>query len=166
MRPHVPADSDPIDIRPIDASSAGEILTLQRAAYVTEAQLNDDLQLPALTQTLPDLVEELRRSRGLGGFAGNRLVGAVRIHRDGPDLRIGRLTVVPDLQGHGIGTALLRAAEAVDADAVEPPTAARLFTSERSAANLRLYRRCGYVEDHRESLTPDITLMHLVKLLR
>jgi hypothetical protein len=41
---------------------AGEILTVQRAAYVTEAQLHDDPWLPPLTQTLDALVAELARS--------------------------------------------------------------------------------------------------------
>lgn len=34
---------------------AGELLTLQRAAYVTEAQAHDDPCLPPLVETLDDL---------------------------------------------------------------------------------------------------------------
>jgi hypothetical protein len=41
-------------------ADAGELLTLQRAAYVTEARLYDDPELPGLTQSLPELVDELR----------------------------------------------------------------------------------------------------------
>ncbi|HUG86944.1 MAG TPA: hypothetical protein VMM13_20410 [Euzebya sp.] len=40
-------------IRAAGPEDAREMLTLQRAAYVTEAQLYDDPNLPALTQTLP-----------------------------------------------------------------------------------------------------------------
>lgn len=43
------------------AEHAGQVLTLQRAAYVTEAQAHDDLDLPALRQTLTDLQAELGR---------------------------------------------------------------------------------------------------------
>lgn len=34
----------------LHAGDAGEVLTLQRAAYLTEAQAHDDLSLPPLTQ--------------------------------------------------------------------------------------------------------------------
>ncbi len=40
-------------------SDAGEILTLQRAAYVTEAQAHRAFDLPALTQSLEELQAEL-----------------------------------------------------------------------------------------------------------
>ena len=44
-----------VRIAPATAEDAGELLTLQRAAYVTEAQVYDDLRLPALVQTLDEL---------------------------------------------------------------------------------------------------------------
>lgn len=40
-------------------ADAGEIMTLQRAAYVTEAQAHSDLDLPPLTQSLDELRAEL-----------------------------------------------------------------------------------------------------------
>lgn len=80
--------------------------------------------------------------------------------RDGV-LHVGRLVVAPDLQGHGIGTRLLLAAE----QATALPRAT-LFTGARSTANLRLYRRHGYVESHREQVHPGLKLVHLVKELR
>jgi hypothetical protein len=43
----------------LDADDAGELLTLQRAAYVTEAQAHNDLALPPLTQSLAELRAEL-----------------------------------------------------------------------------------------------------------
>lgn len=85
-------------------AAAGELLTLQRAAYVTEAQLYDDVRLPALVQTLEDLVGELAESTCLAAVAGTRLVGAVRTRERDGVLHVGRLVVAPDLQGQGIGT--------------------------------------------------------------
>lgn len=46
-------------IAPVGPDDVGEILTLQRAAYVTEAQLYDDCRLPPLTQTYQELEAEL-----------------------------------------------------------------------------------------------------------
>ena len=140
--------------------SAGELLTLQRAAYVTEAQLHDELRLPALTQTLDELRTELAASRCLGAWLGARLVGSVRTREEAGVLHVHRIAVAPDLQGQGIGTRLLRAAE-------EGTSCGRaaLFTGSRSEANLRLYRRHGYVEQRREELRPGLVVVHLTKSL-
>ena len=43
----------------LGAEDAGEVLTLQRAAYVTEAQAHDDLNLPPLRQSLAEVAAEL-----------------------------------------------------------------------------------------------------------
>ncbi len=143
-----------VDLVPLPPGAAGELLTLQRAAYVTEAQLYDDVRLPALVQTLDELAE----STCLAAVAGSRLVGAVRTRERDGVLHVGRLTVAPDLHGHGIGTRLLLAAEQV----TRLPRAA-LFTGARSAANLRLYRRHGYIEITREQVRPGLELVHLAK---
>jgi len=154
----MPATSVTLGVLP--AGSAGELLTLQRAAYVTEAQLHDELWLPALTQTLPELIAELSVSRCLGAWAGPRLVGSIRTREDGDVLRIARLTVAPDLQGRGIGSRLLATAEAGTSC-----RSAALFTGSRSEPNLRLYRRCGYIEQRREEIRPGLEVVHLTKVL-
>ena len=152
------------DVRlgPLGAETAGELLTLQRAAYVTEAQLYDDVGLPALVQSLDDLRAELAGSRCTGAWLDGRLVGAVRTREDDDVLHVGRLVVAPDLQGRGIGGRLLRAAE----DHSPAAGTAALFTGHRSAANLRLYERNGYREQRREQVHPGLALVHLTKPLR
>jgi ribosomal protein S18 acetylase RimI-like enzyme len=149
-----------VELRSLPVTEAGELLTLQRAAYVTEAQLYDEPRLPALVQTLDELVTELTVSSCIGAWSGSRLVGAVRSREEGGLLHIGRLVVAPDLQGRGIGQRLLAAAES----ATSLPEAT-LFTGARSEANLRLYRRLGYRESGREELRPGLELVHLVKPL-
>jgi ribosomal protein S18 acetylase RimI-like enzyme len=151
----------PIELRALPPGAVGELLTLQRAAYVTEAQLYDDVRLPALVQTRDELADELAQSSCLAALAGSRLVGAVRTRERDGVLHVGRLVVAPDLQGRGIGTRLLLAAER----STTLPRAA-LFTGARSTANLRLYRRHGYVETAREPVRPGLELVHLVKELR
>lgn len=93
----------------IGVEDAGELLTVRRAAFVTEAQLYGDPNLPALTQTLEELVEDLQRPEivTIGAWSGHRLVGSVRVELSGERATIGRLAVVPDLQGRGIGSRLL-----------------------------------------------------------
>lgn len=144
-------------------ADAGEILTLQRAAYVTEAQVHRDVDLPPLTQSLDELRDELEAPEvtALGVREDGRLVGAVRLRRVGSSVDLGRLTVVPDRQGRGIGGFLLGEAEKVFPKARE----LRLFTGERSTGNIRLYERCGYVETGRTPVG-DYAIVHLVKVLR
>lgn len=149
-------------LAPLSVADAGELLTLQRAAYASEALIYADPALPALVQTLPELVAELSDCLGHKAVRGSRLVGAVRSVIDGDTLHVNRLIVAPDLQGSGLGTALLAAAEA---DAGPQVTGAALFTGHLSSGNLRLYERSGYVEERREELKPGVTVVHLRKPL-
>jgi ribosomal protein S18 acetylase RimI-like enzyme len=142
-------------------ADAGEVLTLQRAAYVTEAQLYDDVRLPALTQTLDELRAELEQ--GLAFKAADRtgrVIGAVRAAMNGSTLHVGRLTVAPDQQGQGIGSALLRHVEQAAPAGTQKYA---LFTGHLSEANIRLYVRQGYREVRRQHLHAGVMLVHLEK---
>jgi GNAT superfamily N-acetyltransferase len=87
-----------------------------------------------------------------------RAPSAVRARVDGAVMLIGRLVVVPDLQGLGIGTRLLLAAHAAAGPEV---TRFRLFTGHLSAGNLRLDSRHGYLPIGREQISPGLELVHL-----
>lgn len=133
-----------IVIAPISDADAGEVLTVQRAAFVSEAAIYGSVDMPPLTQTLPELEAELRSESGFTARVDGRLVGAIRFVRDGDLLLIGRIAIAPDMQGEGIGRRLLDAAEkATDAEIAE------LFTGSLSEANIRLYTSCGYEEHER-----------------
>ncbi|WP_311243079.1 GNAT family N-acetyltransferase [Microbacterium sp. WCS2018Hpa-23] len=128
-------------IRPTSESDAGEVLTLQRAAFVSEAQIYGSADMPPLTQTLPEVEAELRSSSGLSARKDGRLVGVIRFVEDDGVLLIGRIAIAPDMQGEGIGRTLLDAAERTSTARV-----AELFTGSLSEANIRLYETCGYRE--------------------
>lgn len=138
----------------LEPGEAGEALTLQRAAYVVEAQAHDEPRLPPLTETLEELRADLSDPEvvALGLRERGRLLGTVRLKPvpGAPHAReLARLAVAPDRQREGLGTRLLLGAEAR-----RPPGVAelRLFTGEHSASNLRLYARHGYAETHRQSV--------------
>ena len=139
--------SDDLQIRAIRPGDAGETLTLQRAAFVQEALIYDSVQMPPLTQTLDELRAELVDNLGCVAVDGGRVVGAVRARADGELLLIGRLAIAPDRQGEGLGSRLLEAVE--QRGRANGCREAELFTGSLSAANLRLYERCGYRETDR-----------------
>ena len=132
-----------LDVRPATLADAGELFTLQRACWLQEQEANPGVEIPALQESLDDL-------RGwLGEWttfvardpASGRLLGAVRGQLAGTEWDIGRIMVAPDLQGRGLGRALLTLIE----DAA--PTDASsyvLFTGAGSARNLAMYKKAGY----------------------
>jgi GNAT superfamily N-acetyltransferase len=140
---------------------AGELLTLQRAAYVPEARAHHTLDLPPLLETFDEVHAVLRDPACLAwGFrVDGRLVAAVRIRVAGAVGEVGRLVVAPDQQSQGLGSALLIAAEERLPRGV---TLLRLFTGEHSAGPLRMYPRLGYHETHR-SPEGDYQLVHFEK---
>ena len=129
-------------IGPLRPEDAGEALTVQRAAYVTEAQHYHAPRIPPLVETLEELRADLASGvLALGAWHGARLAGSVRGRVDGDRMEVARFSVAPDLQGMGIGRALLEAVEEA------APVSVRTFwliTGFDSADNLRLYRKAGY----------------------
>jgi ribosomal protein S18 acetylase RimI-like enzyme len=143
--------------RPEDA---GEILTLQRAAYVSEAQLYGDPFIGPLVESLERMRATIESATVLKAMGGERIVGAVRGQLAERTGIIGRLVVAPDQQGRGVGTTLLRAIEGQLSPEVD---AFDLFTGHLSEGNLRLYRRMGYRETRRERVHDHLTLVHMRK---
>ncbi|PZG13413.1 GNAT family N-acetyltransferase [Nonomuraea aridisoli] len=139
------------------AADAGEILTVQRAAYVSEAQLYGDPFITPLVESLEQVRKAVEGGVVLKAVEGGRIVGSVRGQLSGTTCRVGRLVVAPDFQGQGVGSALLAALH----EQVPEATAFDLFTGHLSGGNLRLYRRLGYRETHRERMDDHLTLVHL-----
>ncbi|MGP3534583.1 GNAT family N-acetyltransferase [Microbacterium sp. RD1] len=139
--------SEPARVRPIRPGDAGEVLTLQRSAFVSEALIYRSVDMPPFTQTLEELEAELVENLGCVALKGARIVAAARAQLDGPLLLIGRIAVAPDVQGEGLGSLILDAVE--DRGRQAGATEAELFTGRLSEANIRLYERQGYRETER-----------------
>jgi GNAT superfamily N-acetyltransferase len=155
--------SNDILVRDISREDAGEILTLQRAAFVSEALIYRDPDMPALTQTLDELAAELTENLGCVALRGSRMVAAARARLDGELLLIGRIAVAPDQQGEGLGSRILDAVEARGRAA--GAREAELFTGRLSEANIRLYERQGYRETERAGGDTGADEVFLRKLL-
>ena len=123
-------------------ADAGELFTLQRAAFVAEGRINASMDIPPLTQTYEELAASLLTSDTvLVARAGHRVVATVRgsLRADGT-WWVSRLMVAPDQQRRGLGSALLRQV----LDAAPPGAPAGLLTGAASRRNLDLYRRFGF----------------------
>lgn len=152
-----------ITTRLVTDEETGELLTLRRAAFVTEAQLYGDPNIPPLTQTLSELHADLARESviTIGAWAGHRLVGSVRVEVEDGRATLGRLAVAPDMQGRGIGTRMLME---VLPFLPEETTEIWVFTGKESKQNLALYTRHGYEEQY-DKAAGDLTYTYLRRIL-
>jgi GNAT superfamily N-acetyltransferase len=148
-------------LAPITRQDAGEVLTVQRAAFVSEALIYGDPDMAPLTQTLEELEAELAEADGWTARVAGRLVGAIRTREADDLLLVGRISIAPDMQGEGIGRRLLEAAEQASG-----AREAELFTGSLSEANIRLYERCGYTESERIEQGDGTAQIFLRKRLR
>jgi hypothetical protein len=81
--------------RVIGPEHAGEVLTVQRAAFVAEARVYGTTEIPPLVETLDQVRHELATTLTMGAWQGSRLVGAARLTLDGPIGWISRVAVAP-----------------------------------------------------------------------
>lgn len=131
-----------VHIGPIDAGHAGEVMTIQRAAYLQEARRYGAWDLPPLVERLDEIRQHLTTGMpALGAFDGPRLVGSVRSRVDGERMEVARLAVAPDLQGGGVGRRLL---QAIGEQAPTNVDVVWLFTGAESDENLRFYESVGF----------------------
>ncbi|MEU3308658.1 GNAT family N-acetyltransferase [Nocardiopsis sp. NPDC055551] len=155
------------EIHPATVADAGELFTLQRAAYVDEAQTYGDPFILPLTEGL-SRIEGLLASGDalvLKAVVGHRLVGAVRAATTDTTGVVGRLVVAPDVRGRGIARALMERLEE-DLRRRRPELAAlTLFSGAQNTTEQRLYRRLGYAETHRERVADHLVMVHMRKEL-
>ncbi|MCL2467883.1 MAG: GNAT family N-acetyltransferase [Micrococcales bacterium] len=155
--------ADELQVRIIADADAGELFTLRRAAFVTEAQQYDDPRIPPLTQTLSELKDDLGRDDviTLGAWSGPRLVGSIRVLLEEGRATLGRFAVAPDLQGRGIGSRLLMEIVPYLPDGTKEIW---VFTGRDSLQNLTFYASRGYELQHNQRVG-DLTFAYLRRIL-
>jgi ribosomal protein S18 acetylase RimI-like enzyme len=143
-------------------ADAGELWTVQRAAYVSEAIAYDNARIPPLTEGLDAVAARITDGTVvLKATLGHRIVGTASGRLVGATGHIGRIAIAPDMQGRDVGSRLLAELEA------RMPEARRfeLFTGGSSEANIRLYRRHGYTEVDRRPDPVGVMLVYLEKTI-
>ncbi|MCJ8311576.1 MAG: GNAT family N-acetyltransferase [Saccharospirillaceae bacterium] len=137
------------------------ILTIQKEAYLSEAVLNDDFNIPPLTQTIEQLKAEFSHKTILKIIINNKIIGSGQAQLKGTTCYIGRMAIINEFKGQGLGSKLLSVLETIypEANCVE------LFTGLKSKSNLEMYNRRGY-KQVREKLMGKTTVVFLEKTLK
>jgi GNAT superfamily N-acetyltransferase len=92
---------------------APTILALQKAAFLSEGALHDNLNIPPLTQTLDELIKDFKLKAILKIEEDGKLLASGQVQYVDGICHIGRMAVWPKLQGKGIGSFLLKSLEGV-----------------------------------------------------
>jgi GNAT superfamily N-acetyltransferase len=140
-------------------ADAEELLSLQRQAYQSEAEIYSDYNIPPLTQTLDELIQEFEHHIILKAVVSNKIVGSVRALVKDDTCCIGRLIVHPDYHNQGIGTQLMNEVENQCNQCIR----FELFTGHLSVKNLYLYEKLGYKRFASKEINGALTLISLDK---
>jgi predicted N-acetyltransferase YhbS len=148
-----------IVIEPATSDDAEAILHVQQLAFQSEAAIYNDDTIPPLTQTLAELHSEFERKVFLKACMHGTIIASVRAEMQQETCCIGRLIVHPDVQGRGIGTRLMHAIEQCFTNA----SRFEIFTGQKSARNIYLYRKLGYNTFRSETVSRDLTIVFMEK---
>jgi ribosomal protein S18 acetylase RimI-like enzyme len=138
---------------------AEEILALQKLAYLSEAEIYNDFNIPPLLQTLESIKKDFENQFFLKAIMDGRIIGSVMAHTKEGTCYIGRLIVHPDLQNQGVGKNLMNEIEKI----FNHCKRFELFTGDRSERNLYLYQKLGYKIFKTAKITDQTTIVYLEK---
>ena len=136
-----------------------EILKLQYLAYQSEADFFGTRDIPPLKQTIDEVIEEYNDGLILKMVDDdNVILGSVRAKDVEGSVYIGKLMIHPDYRCKGYGSRLLK-----EVEECYPGKRYELFTSTRSADNIRLYQKNGYKEFNQEPVTEELIFVYMEK---
>lgn len=136
-----------------------EILDLQKQAYISEAKIYENYNIPPLLQTIDEIKQEYHMSVFLKAVKNNIIIGSVRANKVEDTVFIGRLIVKDEYQNKGVGSLLLRSIEQY----FKGVKRFELFTGYKSIKNMYLYQKHGYHEFKRLSSEGSPVMIFLEK---
>ena len=140
-------------------SDAEEILSLQKLAYRSEAEIYNDFNIPPLVQALESIEKDFENQYFLKTVMNGKIIGSVRAYTKEGTCYIGRLIVHPDFQNRGIGTDLMNEIERI----FNTCRRFELFTGDKSERNLHLYQKLGYKIFKKAKITDQTMIVYLEK---
>jgi ribosomal protein S18 acetylase RimI-like enzyme len=146
-----------MEVEKATLSDAEEILSLQKLAYQSEAEIYNDFNIPPLVQTLEEIKKDFGIQFLLKAVMDEKIIASVRAYTKEGTCYIGRLIVHPDFQNQGIGTKLMVEIEKIFSTCQR----FELFTGARSERNLYLYQKLGYKIFKTAKITDQTTIVYL-----
>ena len=147
-----------VELRQAMATDAAAIRELTRAAYAKWVRLIGREPKP-MTANYEDAVVRHRLDLL---YVDGTLAALIETIREADHLLVENVAVSPSFQGRGLGRRLMAHAEQLAA--ASGFREIRLYTNQRFAENIALYRRLGYGVD-REEVLPVGTVTHMSKKL-
>lgn len=141
-------------------TDAAEILSLQKIAYLSEAEIYEDYSIEPLVQTIESLEQQFNNHIVLKAIIDNILIGSVRACVENETTYVGKLMVHPNFQRLGIGTLLMK-----DVEKHCVTNRYELFTGSKSVNNIRLYEILGYRVFDRKMFDDKLGLVWMEKIL-
>jgi ribosomal protein S18 acetylase RimI-like enzyme len=136
-----------------------DILSLQKLAFKSEAELFNDFAITPLAQTIESIEEDFKSNVYLKAVNDNKILGSIRAYKKENICYIGRLFVHPDHQNKGIGKALMFHIEGLFNDC----KTYSLFTAKRVSKNLYFYKKLGYSIVKEETINGNLIFVHYAK---
>lgn len=149
---------DTVELRQAMATDAAAIRDLTRAAYAKWVPLIGREPKPMTA----DYDQAVARNRFDLAHIDGTLAALIETIREADHLLVENVAVSPDFQGRGLGRKLMAHAEVLARE--QGFDTIRLYTNQRFAENIALYRRLGYQVD-REEVLPVGTVTHMSKRL-
>lgn len=116
------------------------ILRLQKAAFISEAELYNDYKIQPLKQRFEEIEKEFKNMTFFKATIDEKIIGSVRGSLDKGICFIRKLIVHPDFQNKGVGKILMNMIENHFSEAKKY----RIFTGHKSEKNIGLYTSMGY----------------------
>ncbi len=138
-----------IKINKASLTDLNKILLLQKEAYLQEARIYKNYNIPPLTQDIDSLINDWKNGVVLKAEINKQIVGSVRGEIVNEICKIGKLMVKPGFQDQGLGSLLMKEIEMQFSHC----STFELFTGNKSLKNLAFYRKLGYVDYKEEKST-------------
>jgi ribosomal protein S18 acetylase RimI-like enzyme len=133
------------NIEKAEVTDAAEILSLQKLAYISEAEIYHNYDIQPLKETVEEVQEAFKNHVFLKYVENGKILGSVKaLEKDGT-CYIGKLMVHPDCQNRGIGKQLMS-----EIERQFPHARFELFTGGNSTRNISFYEKLGYKGFKRE----------------
>ncbi|MBM7691166.1 ribosomal protein S18 acetylase RimI-like enzyme [Peribacillus deserti] len=120
-------------------SDSSEILTLQKKAFLSEAELLGNYDIKPLHETILYVEKAFQLNTVLKFVVNGQIVGSVRAFEKEGTCYISKLMVHPEHQNKGIGRELM-----LHIESMFPEVRYELITVKKCAKNISFYEKLGY----------------------